>query len=675
MLKALAWKEWREQRPLVVTAMAIAALLPLFFIAGLAATSSSYQFEYLIALMRPILVGFVWPAFGAAIAGTTFAADIADGSLPFLLSRPVSRARVWLVKVGMAAVAFVAVVIGTTLIEIFYIWLDAANGVQFGLHVRQLIGPLFDPGALGAAVFLLLLFGCCIYCSMFVRRPIVAAGGGFLVAAGLLGAVGAIWWIFLHGSANADVFYGLGMVTGIPLATVSVFVAGFWVFWTGDIIAGKTWQRALRPLFAIVLLVAVVGAGPAYYGSLRIMARRAVVLRGSLAVDAGAVVLADLTPAGLSTRITRVPLDGGASSVLVAEHATMPVISPDGEWVVYVDYRGDAGAQPGDAALRAVRKDGSDDRLLVETLRGRVGRSTIRTIISPDSDRVAVTDFRFVQIASLTGSSQAELDMRVSPEPGARFRSVGPIGWRGPASSELLWYRSFRRRTEVEAGAAGTATRRAPVYLTQLLAFDAITGESRLVHEFNGRDNYWRNLYGRHAALPIAWLPAWIDDGEAERLYLVETGSGELVEVTESPCRLWGLSADGARLLYATCSGEQRYGNARIEMRYYDFATGADELFTVLENYNVGSGSRGLEALPSPDGERVLIYASASYGSEPATYIVSRVGNIEHLAAGTAPLAWIDDRRALLTRTGFRRPFELSVVDLDTRTVRRIYPR
>ena len=215
------------------------------------------------------------------------------------------------------------------------------------------------------------------------------------------------------------------------------------------------------------------------------------------------------------------------------------------------------------------------------------------------------------------------------------------------------------------------------MYLTQLLAFDAITGESRLVREFNGRDNYfrWGTVYGRHTERPIAWLPAWVDDGEVARLYLVETGSGELVEVTESPCRLWGLSADGARLLYATCSGEQRYGNARIEMRYYDFATGADELFTVLENYNVGSGSRGLEALPSPDGERVLIYASASYGSEPATYIVSRVGNIEHLAAGTAPLAWIDDRRALLTRTGFRRPFELSVVDLDTRTVRRIYPR
>ena len=55
MLKALAWKEWREQRPLVLTAMAIAALLPLFFITGLAATSSSYQFEYLIALLTPEL--------------------------------------------------------------------------------------------------------------------------------------------------------------------------------------------------------------------------------------------------------------------------------------------------------------------------------------------------------------------------------------------------------------------------------------------------------------------------------------------------------------------------------------------------------------------------------------------------------------------------------------------
>ena len=66
----------------------------------------------------------------------------ADDSLLFLLSRPVSRTRVWFVKVGMAAVAFVAMVIGTTLIEVFYIWFDAAySGMEFRLHVRQQIGP------------------------------------------------------------------------------------------------------------------------------------------------------------------------------------------------------------------------------------------------------------------------------------------------------------------------------------------------------------------------------------------------------------------------------------------------------------------------------------------------------------------------------------------------------
>jgi ABC-type transport system involved in multi-copper enzyme maturation permease subunit len=131
MTRALLWKEWRTQRSLVLAGLAIAAVLPPFLMAGAMATSSRYRFGDLVAALPPLFALLVWPLFAAATGATAFAADRSDDSLRFLLSRPVSRGRVWLIKAGSALAAFLAVVAGTMLIGALYTW--SSSGAIPGL--------------------------------------------------------------------------------------------------------------------------------------------------------------------------------------------------------------------------------------------------------------------------------------------------------------------------------------------------------------------------------------------------------------------------------------------------------------------------------------------------------------------------------------------------------------
>ena len=70
MLKALAWKEWREQRPLVLTGLGVSAVLPLFMMAGMMATTANRNFSNIIDIMGLALLFFVWPLIAAATGAT-----------------------------------------------------------------------------------------------------------------------------------------------------------------------------------------------------------------------------------------------------------------------------------------------------------------------------------------------------------------------------------------------------------------------------------------------------------------------------------------------------------------------------------------------------------------------------------------------------------------------------
>ena len=67
MNRSLLWKEWREQRPLVLTGLLVAALMPFFLIAGQSAASSrAVNLRDLSEGLWALYLVALWPLFAAA---------------------------------------------------------------------------------------------------------------------------------------------------------------------------------------------------------------------------------------------------------------------------------------------------------------------------------------------------------------------------------------------------------------------------------------------------------------------------------------------------------------------------------------------------------------------------------------------------------------------------------
>lgn len=673
MLRALLWKEWRAQRSLVLAALALATVLPAFLMAGAMAGAPNARLHEVSRILIPLHAMLVWPLFAAATAGSSLAGDMGDGTMKFLLSRPVSRARVWLVKVGVALAAFVAVVVGTTLLSVVFLWLSAANSEVFWNTLRTDFGDSLEPEVLIAAIPFVFLFGCSVYCSTFMKRPMMAALGGFAVAAAMAGTIGLVWWALSPSSEwLGQSMLGAGAMVGVPLATVSIYAAAFWVFRHGDINSGELRRRAWQPLLGITVVVLLVGAVPAAYTGMRSMASSAGGHVGDLRVVNDGVVLPELSPGGFTTALVRRPLDGSASSVVVAEKATNPALSPNGEWVVYAGYSVRLSADP---HLRAVRVDGSDDHAISGPLPGwDWGYGYMSILIAPDNDSVAFVGYRDALLASISGGPDTvELDL--ADERRSRARD-GVIGWSAGAPAELLYYRIVDRfRTYPRRGGTPGTEPGSAMLRTELLAFDPRTGEDRLVRGFAGSHRLQvRSRYAgyspTHPRRAWAWLPIWLATDDGLGLHLIDTAGGEVIDLSRSACRNWGFSTSGTRFVYGGCSGELRSGDLRAELRVYDLVSGADEPFALLEGYQLSS--LGWEMFLSPDGRRLLLYARHGYSENHGTHVVSRNGVTRMLAESLLPVGWRNGTEALLVRAFGS--LELHVVNVDTGRDRVVFP-
>jgi len=110
MTGALIWKEWRQQRSLVFAALAAALVLPLFTFFG---SFGRFRFDSLTQVLPALQMIVLLPVFAAATGALCFADDRSENTLGFLLSRPTSRARVWVVKVGTAFGIFLVIAVLT----------------------------------------------------------------------------------------------------------------------------------------------------------------------------------------------------------------------------------------------------------------------------------------------------------------------------------------------------------------------------------------------------------------------------------------------------------------------------------------------------------------------------------------------------------------------------------
>ncbi|MFQ5743863.1 MAG: ABC transporter permease subunit, partial [Acidobacteriota bacterium] len=228
MLKALAWKEWREQRPLMLTGMALCVAMPFFLAAGMSVVETRQGFRGLAEMLSLTLALVIWPLFAAAAGATTISTEIDDGTLRFLLSRPVSRRAVWAIKVLMASVsAFAVVAFSLLVVEAFNFWAFGGVDVErFSLdRVLRHFGPSpFD--LVNVASVSLLLFACAVFFSTFLAGPLTAAAAGLALSLTILTGIFVLWSRF----SLVPRFEPQWLATAIALTALLILMASLVLF-------------------------------------------------------------------------------------------------------------------------------------------------------------------------------------------------------------------------------------------------------------------------------------------------------------------------------------------------------------------------------------------------------------------------------------------------------------
>jgi ABC-type transport system involved in multi-copper enzyme maturation permease subunit len=644
MLKALLWKEWREQRSIALAGMALAALVPAMIVAiGVSAGSASDFLD--ISDMIPFLSAvLIWPLFAALAGASANAGEAAAGSFFFLLSRPVSRTRVWAVKTAMAAAALIAVVaVSFVITQAIDRW-AGGPGAGFPFSSDPVQTNLTDAGVQALAVGTVMIsFAGAVFFSTFVARALSAALAGIALA---LFAVFAAAWLQSLFSASTGPSDGVEPFLWMTfLVTAATLLAGSLHLFRSDAHAGGTERRRL---------VARTGAG--------IVACSLVVMGGAMAVstvvgpDNGRLVFASSVPGSgaMVLEATRNRFTGSSLWIvgpagdlqrLTRRLARQPMPTPGGEWIVYTSTRGFLGMRSGHCELRAVRPDGSADHLVGAFGSANRCRWGIDALLAPGGSLLVAqepsTDDGLI-VALVDGSEPArriELGEDVSLLP----------RWRDPRRQ---WVGTERR---IVAGVADG-----------LIVVDIETGAiQRLYRSGPSEDLFIEDRSATHVLFHVA-ADAVADEGgpqpaRTSRYLLLDGETGEIVELPPRCTDEQHHSGGPAEVIVNRGLGATTFWRQGRELVY---ACRSDPEGRRLQAYDLLSGETRrlaeLEQRPralhvAPDGERLWASTSSRIGGIGfyRDFIVDASGALREL--GLRPAwrlhGWSGDGRLIVSRT------------------------
>ncbi len=645
MNRSLLWKEWREQRPLILTGLLVAALMPFFLIAGQSAVSSrAVNLQDLSEGLRALYILALWPLFAAASGAGTVATEIGDGTLGFLLSRPVSRLRVWLVKVGMAAVAFVLVVLGSALVA--WILHVVASGGDLGWTTKVWDDIQITMAGLPLAGLILLIFSTAVFFSTVLSRAMTAAAAGLVTALTLSSAIYLVW-------SRIDLVPLLEpqwMAAEVGLVAVLILLASFYLFSRGEMLRG----RGARKTALVAAALALVGAGvvslPVMFASIQVTAEDAWFRDAFLSRSGDAVVASVARAGGASPQVWLVPTDGSRFHRLTGRLTMAPALSPDGEWLAYVSVRGALGMRSRSAPqIRVMHLDGRDD--------GAVGSWPVddfnvrfdppRLIFASDSSKVLASRWSdTARVFFLDGRPGVEISLEGTP-----LEDGVPFDWTRDGSEVLV----FRYPTSHRSGST-------------LGAVNLDSGEARVIFETTERAFFPR------------WIGRWVRDtpflgssmalivrietpqkNHEYRLSLVDLKDGTLRSVTHSFCLpSFDLQRDQEGIVYVTCPQESGGQVAELHRWRTD---GSDEV--LLDSLDLPLWSVRL----SPAGDRVLLRGTAGVQMLDAQGTLRDLGPQEW-----SMLGWAGKDR-LVVREGDDDDPRLQVVNVTNGDRREIFPR
>ena len=473
MLKVLAWKEWREQRPAVLAGMALAAVLPAFIAAG-SVLQDGTPGDLLTALPM-VFLGGLWPLMAAATGSMTIANESEERTLRFLLSRPVSRRRLWLVKVGAALAALAVVALFSLLVIGVVNRLLPAEWAATG--VPAIIGgagaAIYDPLALASAT--ILLFSCSVLCSALLTRALTAAAAGLALAMALMAGIFLVW----SRLALVPRLEPQWLALELTVVAAGVLVASLIVFAWGDLFAAS---RGLiggampgGPLLGAALLLATLSAGllPVVFARASLSPAEARIEAESVLLSGRQIIMTVSAPYGGATQIWSLPTDAGGIFPLTGRHTFAPAPVPGDNWVAYLSRRGIAGGGGGGLDLRLVDRSGTVDRLVlrdIPAVRPLFFNSRAGSHIYGGS-RVVFLDGNRLTLARLDGQGGETRDVSGTPLENAIV--LGHVAGSGSPPRDWLLF------VPAGAGELPTSGRAA----TTLSAYHVASGEVRSLYD------------------------------------------------------------------------------------------------------------------------------------------------------------------------------------------------
>ncbi|MBI3448675.1 MAG: PD40 domain-containing protein [Acidobacteria bacterium] len=565
MLKALFWKEWREQRPLVVAGLVLAALWPIFIAVWSASARGGRSLATLGGDLLFTNALILWPLLAVAAGASTIANEIGDRTLEFLLSRPVARTTVWAIKVLVAALS-ATLVVATG-------WILALLLGGFEGMTRALQGSASVALGYGAAV--LLLFSFAVFFSTFLPRAMTAAAAGLGASAAVITVVVAVW-------SRLDLLPRLEpqwFATELLAISGAVLVASLFVFSRSETLRGRFTARSAAAAALFALFAAGIATIPIAYARMRLLPSGASLIAISMSPKGDAIV-ATATPKEdpampSSPEIWLLHPDAAGMTRLTGRLTFAPVFSPDGRSIAYLSSRSALGLRSDAVDLRIASVDGREDELVASELpipRPWANFGIPALAFSPDGAQIAFVAGGAVEVAR----TDRARDIRRIPLSGARPSQVYLLGW--ASSEEILFiaYRSDDATASFEAVRTDTEKWRV-VYDGEAPTYSLLAAERS----------------GAMQTIPVVILPGG-RGSEARRLALIDTATGRVEILTENGCHaLPDVTDDGKRVAYATCSG----------------SLGSDRRGTVHVRERAGGADR---VIGSSDGEVVFLKASPS---------------------------------------------------------------
>jgi ABC-type transport system involved in multi-copper enzyme maturation permease subunit len=646
------WKEYREQRPIVITGLILALLMPFFLIAGASTMNREMDFNALADAMPLFLAFVMWPLLAAACGAATISGEIGDGTIGFLLSRPASRRNVWLVKVAVAALSFLAIIIGSLGVAAVFAALAPDDGRETVLHQVAMVKDYGIGEAFGMAFLLgglALLFATAVFFSTFLSRAMTAAAAAVVTALGIISLSFIVWSRF-----DLIPRFVPGLVTlEFGTAAVLILVASLFVFGRGEMLSGRGVLRyaAFGLLAALAGLVVV--CVPAFVAYSRLTPEDAVLLDPRIAPSRNAVLATAANEEGGSAQSWSVFLDGSGIRRLGPRLSGMPAMSPDGKWIAYLSQRGPLGLRADTVSLHALRSDGTGDRVIAAPLPVQLVPGMVDTIrFSPDASRIALGLFNDALVVASVDGGQPVF---VEPEEiGLDFARI--YGWTEDGR-------------EVVVGSPGWSR----IDGTSILAVDPDTLETRPIFESPRKRAYIPDPPGSDEGLRFVPLALVADDEDDSspgiEMMIVDVQTGEVVESYAARCGMGlDISNDFGRLVYGDCRSEDE-NDRRTRLHFHDLAEDGD-LSTVELEGTVWSVHL------SPNGEWATVqYSLFGPQHSMAASAVHVSGRVQPFEDGWSPLGWSGRTGVVLARHDKNRAVrQLAVADVETGAMRQVFP-